>query len=404
MTTSFKERVAQLVPDIAAIRRDIHAHPELSMQEVRTSALVAARLRDWGLEVTEGVGKFGVVGTLRGRLGGQRSIGLRADMDALAITEQTGLPHASTNSGVMHACGHDGHTAMLLGAARALAEQPDFGGTIHFVFQPAEEAIGGARAMIADGLFERFPCDAIYGLHNSPGLPVGQFRTRPGPLMAAGDRWTVVFRGKGGHGGSAPYLTTDLTIVQAHFLLGLQTIIGRNLPASESAVVSAGFIQAGSPDAVNVMPAELTISGVCRTYKEEVRDVLEARMRALAESFASAHDCTAEVEYLRRGIAVVNHAEQTEVALAAARAVAGAEKVDGMMTPSTGAEDFAAMLQRCPGAFMFIGNGVGTGPGGSTPALHTPAYDFNDAILPDGIAYWIGLARQELSWGGTPLA
>ena len=272
-------RIARNLPDLIAIRRDIHAHPELGMEETRTAALVAAKLRGWGIEVTEGVGRTGVVGTLRGRRPGQGAIGLRADMDALALSERTELPYASTNPGRMHACGHDGHTTMLLGAAQLLAESPDFAGTVHFIFQPAEEGRGGAQAMLADGLFERFPCDAVYGMHTMPGIPVGHFATRKGPLMAASGRWQVVFRGTGGHGGNSPHLATDITIAQAVFVQALQTIVSRNVPSLESVVVSVGHIAAGAPEALNVMPSELHIGGTMRAFDPAMQTLVEARIR-----------------------------------------------------------------------------------------------------------------------------
>ncbi|MCW8085434.1 M20 aminoacylase family protein [Sabulicella glaciei] len=379
--------------ELTAIRRDIHAHPELGMEEQRTAELVARELRALGIEVTEGVGKLGVVGTIRGTRPGQRVIGLRADMDALQITEQTGLPHASQNTGVMHACGHDGHTTMLLGAARWLAENRDFAGTVHLIFQPAEEGRGGARAMLADGLFERFPCDAVYGLHNKPTMPAGRFAIRSGPALAAADRFEVTFRGTGGHGGSTPHLATDVTVVQAHFVLALQTIIGRNVPAVEAAVLSVGSIQGGSPISPNVMPAELVVTGTARSYTPGVRDLLERRIGELANGLATAHGCTADARYIRGVPATVNHEEQTDVARAAARALVGAEGV-GTHAPVTGAEDFALMLEARPGAFMFIGGG--SGPDGTSPNLHTPHFDFNDEIIPLGVAWWASVVQQEL--------
>ena len=393
MNKAVIEAVRAWQPELAAIRQDIHAHPELGMEEVRTAALVARYLREWGVEVTEGVGKLGVIGTLRGRRPGQRVIGLRADMDALPILEATGLTYASTNPGVMHACGHDGHTTMLLGAARWLAQNRDFAGTVHLIFQPAEEGRGGARAMLEDGLFERFPCDAIYGLHNAPRRPAGHFAIRPGPIMAAADRFTVVFRGTGGHGGSTPHLATDITIVQAHFVLAHQTIIGRNVAAKDAAVLSVGAISGGSHIGANVMPAELTISGTSRSYTEAVRNLLDRRIGELAHCLAAAHGCTAEVEY-RRGVpATVNHPEQTKVAYAAAAAIVGEAAVDPNPDPSTGAEDFALMLLQRPGAFMSIGGG---GVDGASPALHTPLCDFNDETIPLGVAYWVSVVAQEL--------
>jgi len=380
-------------PELAVIRQDIHAHPEIGMEEKRTSALVAAKLREWGLEVTEDVGRFGVVATLKGRLPGQRAIGLRADMDALLIPEATGLPYASTTPGTMHACGHDGHTAMLLGAAKYLSQHRDFGGTVQFIFQPAEEGRGGAKAMLADGLFERFPVDAVYGLHNEPGLPLGQFAIRPGPFMAAPDRWVVTFRGTGGHGGATPHLSTDVTVLQAQFILALQTVVSRNIAAVDSAVISVGAIEGGSFGSTNVMPAEIRIGGTARSYLPAVRDTMERRMRELAGGLAASFGCSAEVQYSRNGTPLVNHAEQTATAAAAAAALAGAERVDGNAQPVTGGEDFAFMLERKPGAFMFMGQGAG---GATSEGLHTPTYNFNDDAIPYGIGYWVSLVREEL--------
>ncbi|NKC32084.1 M20 aminoacylase family protein [Falsiroseomonas selenitidurans] len=394
MTADVIEAVKAWQPALAAIRRDIHAHPEMGMEEVRTAALVARELRAMGVEVEEGVGRLGVVGTIRGTRPGQRVIGLRADMDALQIAEQTGKPWASTTPGTMHACGHDGHTTMLLGAARWLSEHRDFAGTVHLIFQPAEEGRGGARAMLADGLFDRFPCDAVYGLHNKPTLPAGRFATRKGPALAAADRFTVTFHGTGGHGGSTPHLATDVTIVQAHFVLALQTIIGRNVAAVEAAVLSVGSIQGGSPISSNVMPAALTVTGTARSYTPAVRDLLERRIGELAQGLAMAHGCTAEAIYHRGVPALVNHAEQTELAVAAAAALVGEAAVDAAFPPVTGAEDFALMLEARPGAFMFIGGG--NGPDGTSPNLHTPHFDFNDDIIPMGVAYWVSVVDQEL--------
>jgi hippurate hydrolase len=388
------EGVKAFQAELAAIRQDIHAHPELGMEEQRTAALVATELRALGIDVTEGVGKLGVVGTIRGTRPGNRSVGLRADMDALQIPEATGKPYASRNPGVMHACGHDGHTTMLLGAARWLATHRDFGGTVQLIFQPAEEGRGGAKAMLEDGLFDRFPCDAVYGLHTKPTIPAGTFATRKGPALAAADRFKVVFRGTGGHGGSTPHLATDITIVQAHFVLALQTIVGRNVPAVEAAVLSVGSIEGGSPISPNVMPAELTITGTSRSYTPAVRDLLERRIGELAQGLAAMHGCTAEVTY-RRGVpALVNHAEQTDLATAAAGALVGEAAVNAAFPPVTGGEDFALMLEARPGAFMFIGSG--SGPDGTSPNLHTPQFDFNDEIIPLGVAWWVGVVEHEL--------
>jgi amidohydrolase len=383
--------------ELIAIRRDIHAHPELGMEEHRTSALVAGKLRDWGIAFAEGIGGTGIVATIRGSRPGQRSIGLRADMDALAIEEQTGLSYASQNPGRMHACGHDGHTTMLLGAARYLAANADFGGTLNLIFQPAEEGRGGALAMLRDGLFERFPCDAIYGLHNTAGMPVGMFATCKGPMLAAADSWVVSFRGVGGHGGLAPQRSTDITYAQAHFVLGLQGIVGRNVAPLDTAVISVGYIGGGSLESPNVIPSELIIAGTARSYSAEVRDLIERRIGELAQSTAEAWGCRVEAAYERGPSALINQPEQVEVAIAAASAVVGADKVNDQLRPTTGGEDFAEMMQICPGAFMRIGNGVAAD--GSFNAPHTPTYDFNDDIIPDGIRYWVGVVRQELGQG-----
>ncbi len=381
------DRLARHLPDLIAIRQDIHAHPELGMEEVRTSALVAAKLREWGLETTEGIGGPGVVATLRGRRPGQGAIGLRADMDALALTEQTGAAYAASN-GRMHACGHDGHTAMLLGAARMLAEAPDFAGTVHFIFQPAEEGRGGALAMLKDGLFERFPCDAVYGLHNMPGVPLGQFALRPGPMMAGAGRWLVTFRGTGGHGGNSPHLATDVAVAQAVFVQALQGIVSRNVPALDSVVVSVGYMAGGSRDSLNVMPSELVVGGTMRAFTPDMQALLERRIAEVAQHSAAMQGTTAEVTMWWNTAPLHNHARETEVMAEAARALPGAA-VDLGMRPVTGGEDFAYMLQQKPGAFIFMGNGEGH-------ALHTPLYDFNDAALPLGVQFWLNLVKQEL--------
>ena len=397
MQPNMRQWLAAHHDEFTAIRRDIHAHPELGLEETRTAALVAAKLREWGVPVTDHVGGTGVVGTITGRRPGQRAIGLRADMDALAIHEETGAPYASTAPGKMHACGHDGHTTMLLGAARYLAEHPDFGGTVHLIFQPAEEGRGGALAMLRDGLFDRFPCDAIYGLHNTAGMPVGHFASCPGPMLASADGWRVTFRGVGGHGGLAPHLSTDITYAQAHFVLGLQGIVGRNVAPLDTAVISVGYIAGGAPESTNVVPSELVVAGTARSYAPEVRDLIERRIAELAASTASAWGCRAEAEYRRGPSALINQPEQTQVALDAAAAVVGKQRVNPALRPTTGGEDFSEMLHVKPGAFMRIGNGVADD--GSFNAPHTPKYDFNDAIIPDGIAYWTNIVRLELGGG-----
>jgi len=395
MTDKMRDAIASYHPELTAIRQDIHAHPEMGMEEVRTAALVAAKLREWGIETVEGVGRTGVVGTIRGKLPGQRSIGLRADMDALAIPEATALPYASQNQGVMHACGHDGHTTMLLGAARYLAEHRDFAGTVQLIFQPAEEGRGGAMAMLDDGLFERFPCDAIYGMHTMPGLPVGQFALRRGPLLAASGRWVVVFRGTGGHGGATPHLSTDVTIVLAQYIQALQTIVSRNIAPLEASVISVGSIHGGSNQSANVMPAEIEVTGTMRCFNGKVQAIMDERMESLAHALAAANGCTAEVTLKWGTITLVNHDHNTDVATAAASAIVGAGAVNDKSPPITGGEDFAFMLEKRPGAFIFVGNG--SAESGRTPGLHTPLFNFNDETTPIGVAYWVSLVQQELN-------
>lgn len=389
------EQIAPYLDELAAIRRDIHAHPELGLEETRTSALVAKRLQDWGVETITGIGGTGVVGVIKGTRPGQRMIGLRADMDALPLQEAGNHAHVSQNPGVMHACGHDGHTTMLLGAARYLAETRDFAGTVVLIFQPAEEGRGGARAMIADGLFERFPCDAIFGLHTRPEMPVGKIGVRPGPIMAAGDRWRVTFRGTGGHGGAAPHQATDVTVAAGHFLLGVQTIVSRDIAALDSAVVSVGHAAAGSSEGLNVMPSEFLIAGVCRSYLPHVREKIRSRMITLAESLACAQGCTAEVEYWRSGYPVINAEEPSASARAAVIAAVGEDNLIPDLAPSTGGEDFAEMMQIVPGCFAFIGNGAD--PSQPAPGLHTPHFDFNDEAIAWGVAYWAEVVRQDLA-------
>jgi len=383
--------------ELIAIRRDIHKHPETAFEENRTSDIVAERLTAWGIPIHRGLAKTGVVGTLKGKRPGQRVIGLRADMDALNLQEKNGFAHCSVNPGKMHACGHDGHTAMLLGAARHLAGNPDFAGIVHFIFQPAEESEGGARVMIEEGLFDKFPCDAVYGMHNMPGLPVGQFAIRPGPLTAASDTWTVTIKGTGGHG-AMPDQGTDPTMPAAQFVLATQTIIGCNVPPNDTAVLSVGHIAAGNYNAANVIPATVTIRGTARSYAPATRDLLERRLGELARSLAAAHGCEAEYHYLRRYPPVVNTKEQTEVAVAAAGMTGGAAKVGTACSPNTGGEDFAFMLQKKPGAYIMIGNG-GDANGGCAH-VHTPLYDFNDEILTMGTAYWVNLVSKELGVEG----
>ena len=391
----YLQKASDGLDHIVAIRRDIHANPELGFEETRTARLVADQLRQWGVEVHEGVGRLGVVGTIRGRNPDARHIGLRADMDALAMTESNDVEHASKHIGKMHACGHDGHTAMLLGAARLLAQERDFEGTVQVIFQPAEEGRGGALAMLEDKLFERFPCDRIFGMHSYPTMPIGSFGTRVGASMAASGRWQVTFKGSGGHGGMTPHLAADLTVVQAHFVLGLQSIISRNVPPHETAIISVGHIQAGDPNAMNVMPSELKISGTMRAFSPAIQKLLESRIEALARTHAQLAGATAESTLWWNAAPVVNDEAAVRIAVQAAARVSGREAVDDDMTKLTAGEDFSWMLQQRPGAFIFIGNGRRMGAGGGN--LHMPNYDFNDEALPYGIAYWLAIVEAELA-------
>ncbi len=374
--------------DVRDWRRDIHRHPELGYEVHRTAGAVADRLRAFGCdEVATGIGRIGVVGLIRGRGAGGRTVGLRADMDALPITEaNTDLAYASTVPGRMHACGHDGHTAMLLGAARHLSATRRFAGTVAAVFQPAEEGGAGGRAMVADGLMTRFAIDEIYGMHNLPGLPVGHFCLRPGPVMAAADRFEIRVEGLGGHA-ATPHLCRDPVLAGAGITGALQQIASRNVDPLDPCVVSVTQFHAGS--AGNVIPQEAVLNGTVRTLKAETRALAEARLRAVVAGLAAAHGVEAAVTYSPGYPVTVNHPEQTRLAAAVAAAVAGERAVDAAMAPMMGAEDFSFMLQERPGAFIFTGNG-------DTAGLHHPAYDFDDAVLPVGMAYWVRLAETAL--------
>lgn len=381
--------------NLVALRRDLHAHPELGMGVHRTAALVAEELTRAGISVTCGIGGTGVVGTISGRKEDTCAIGLRADMDALAIHETTGLSYASSVDGVMHACGHDGHTTMLLGAARYLAENPDFSGQVHVIFQPAEETLTGATTMIRDGLFDRFPCNSVYGLHNTPGMPVGKFGICDGPMMAAADSWTVNFYGRGGHGGLSPHLSDDVTYVQAQFVLGLQGIVGRYVPPMETAVISVGYIGGGAAASVNVIPSKLTVAGTIRCFSHKTRELLQSRISELANTSAACWGAKAEFT-VKPGIgALINDRDRTQLSVKAAASVVGMDNVNDKLTPTTGSEDFAAMLEARPGAFMRIGNGFNA-DGGIQP-VHTPGYDFNDSIIPLGVRYWAALVSCDLA-------
>ena len=386
-------------PEFVEIRRTLHRHPEIGFEEKATARLVAGCLRGWGLDVVEGIAATGIVATLHGRGGKGRSIGLRADMDALYLEEASGREHRSLEPGKMHACGHDGHTAMLLGAARHLARRPDFAGTVNFIFQPAEEGLGGGRRMIEERLFERFPVDAVYGMHNWPGIPAGEFRTRTGAFFAANDIWSVTFRGTGGHGGVGAHLGTDVTLAQAQFLLALQTIVSRNIPAIEAGVISVGHIAAGAADAPNVIPSRATVTGTARSFSPEVRDTIERRLGEIARAHAVGFGCSAEIEYRRLSPALVTQAEPTAISLRAAAILVGREKVGGEFPPVTASEDFSFMLEARPGGYILIGNGM---PHEGFANLHTPDYDFYDDILALGSAYWVQLVHTELAPTALP--
>lgn len=383
-----EDHLAEILPALVETRRDLHRHPEIGFKEVRTAEIVARRLRELGLEVTEGIGGTGVVGTLRAG-DGNRAIGFRADMDALAMNEATGLPHASQISGMMHGCGHDGHTTMLLGAAEVLAKNPLFSGAIHFIFQPAEEGLGGARAMLRDGLFERFPVDAVYGLHNKPNLPENSFNVTIGAMLAAADMFTVVFGGQGGHGGSGAYMSVDPTMAAAQFVTNLQAIVGRNISPFDQGVISVGHIGGGSYDAPNVIPSRVVIRGTVRSFRPETRDLLERRLNEVARAAADAFGTTLEVTYDRMFPSLHNPPEATSRIVGALRERFGVERVDDRMEPVTGAEDFAYMLEQSTGCFFFIGAGKGH-------ALHSDRYDFNDGLIADGVRYWVTVAQAEL--------
>ncbi len=380
--------------DLAALRRDLHKHPETAFREQRTADIVAGELERLGLEIDRGLATTGVVGTLKAGQG-NRVIGLRADMDALFIQENNDFDHRSVHDGKMHACGHDGHTAMLLGAARALAEAPEFDGTVHFIFQPAEESEGGARVMIEEGLFDKFPMDAVYGMHNMPGIEAGRFAIRPGPFMAAGDTWNVTITGAGGHG-AIPQDATDTTVAAAQFITAVQTVVSRDVAPRESAVVSVGYIDAGDYNSPNIIPSKVSLRGTARSFSAPVRDILEARIGEIAQHCAQLYGCDIEYYYQRRYPTLVNWAEQTDISVAAAKHVVGGEKVAENVAPAGGSEDFAFMLEKVPGAYILIGNGKGA----AHASVHTPTYDFNDDILATGAAYWVALVEEELSAQG----
>ena len=381
-------RIADLHDEITAWRRDIHAHPELQYDVQRTAATVADKLKAFGCdEVVSGIGRTGVVGVIRGKKGGSgKTIGLRADMDALPIEEASDLPYKSTVPGKMHACGHDGHTAMLLGAARYLAETRNFSGTAVVIFQPAEEGGGGGKAMVDDGLMDRFGIAEVFGMHNYPGMPVGAFGIRPGPMMAAADALTIDIEGVGAHA-ARPHLGVDTVLVGAQIINALQSVVSRNVDPLKSAVVSICMFRTGNTD--NVIPQTVQLRGTARSLAPEVRDLLEKRLPVVVESTAAAYGAKAKLTYKRGYPVLVNHEKQTEFAASVAGQIAGQDKVDTGLPPMMGAEDFSFMLNARPGAFIWIGNGTSAG-------LHHPSYNFNDEAIPFGTSYWVKLVETAL--------
>jgi hippurate hydrolase len=382
---------------IAAIRRDIHAHPELCFEEVRTADVIARQLTEWGIPIHRGMGTTGVIGIVEGTGGNTgRAIGLRADIDALPMQEFNTFEHASRHAGKMHACGHDGHTAMLLAAAQHLAKHRDFAGTVYLIFQPAEEGGGGAREMIKDGMFEKFPMEAVFGMHNWPGMPVGQFAVSPGPVMASSNEFKITIRGKGGHA-ALPHNGVDPVPVACQMVQAFQTIISRNKKPVDAGVISVTMIHAG--EATNVIPDSCELQGTVRTFTLEVLDLIEKRMQQVAEHVCAAHDAQCEFEFVRNYPPTVNHPKESAFARQVMAGIVGAENVL-VQEPTMGAEDFSYMLQAKPGCYVFIANGEGAhreiGHGGGPCTLHNPSYDFNDELIPLGATYWIELANAWL--------
>jgi hippurate hydrolase len=377
---------------MAAWRHDLHEHPELLYDVHRTAGIVADKLREFGCdEVTTGIGRTGVVGVIRGvRSNSGKTIGLRADMDALPITETSGVPYASKTPGLMHACGHDGHTSMLLGAAKHLAETRNFDGTAVVIFQPAEEGGGGGKAMVDDGLMTRWSIQEVYGLHNMPGLPEGHFATTPGPMLASSDNVQITVHGKGGHAGAGPHKAVDSVLIGAQIVNALQSIVARNVDPLKAAVISITVFQAGT--AFNIIPETAVLKGTVRTLDPGVRDLVERRIGEVADSIARAYGGSAETKYTRMYPVTVNHAREAAVVADVARDVAGAERVNERMVPMMGAEDFSFMLEARPGAFVFLGMGDGND-------CHHPAYHFNDGILGHGASYWVRLVEKTMPAG-----
>ena len=383
------EQIFQQQAEISAIRRDIHANPETAFEELRTSGIVAAKLESWGIEVHRGLAKTGVVGKLSCG-SGTRAIGMRADMDALPIHEMNSFGYKSKNDGRMHACGHDGHTAMLLGAAKHLAQSKSFDGTAYFIFQPAEEGKGGGREMVKEGLFEKFPMEAVFGMHNWPGIPVGQFAVMPGPMMASSDDFEIRISGRGAHA-AMPHNGIDPVIIGAELVLALQTISSRVVSPVDAAVVSVTTFHAG--EAVNAIPAEAVLRGTARAFKPGVQDLIEEGIKRIANGIATAHGGSVTVRYDRRYPPTVNAVRETEIAAAVLEKMVGRENVLYDLQPTMGAEDFSFMLNAKPGCYVWIGNG----PGDGGCMLHNPKYDFNDEVLPIGSSYWVQLVEHVLA-------
>jgi amidohydrolase len=381
-------RIADLHADITEWRRDIHAHPELQYDVHRTAASVVEKLKAFGCdEVVAGIGKTGVVGVIKGGKPGSKVIGMRADMDALPIEEANDLPYKSTVPGKMHACGHDGHTAMLLGAAKYLAETRNFAGTAVVVFQPAEEGGAGGLAMVKDGLMDRFGIQEVYGMHNSPGMPLGEFGIRSGPMMASADFVTIDIEGRGGHA-ARPHKSIDTILVGAQIVNNIQSIVARNVDPLHSAVVSICMFHAGSTD--NVIPQTAQLHGTARSLLPEVRDQLERRLHEIVEGTARMHGATATLTYKRNYPVLTNHETQTNFAAKVAGEIAGNDRVDSDYPPMMGAEDFSYMLEERPGAMIWVGNGDSAG-------LHHPSYNFNDDVIPFGTSYWVRLVETALA-------
>jgi len=378
--------------EFIAVRRDIHRHPEMGYKEYRTSDLVAEQLSAWGYQVTRGLGGTGLVGQLK-KGTGERRIGIRADMDALPIDEATGLPYASCNAGIMHACGHDGHTAMLLAAAKHLAQHGRFSGTLNVIFQPAEEGLGGAKKMMEDGLFKQFPCDAIFAMHNMPGQPQGHLVLRDGSAMASSDNVTITLHGKGGHG-AMPHLAIDPVVAGSAIVMGLQSIVARNIDPQHMAIITVGAFNAGVAN--NVIPQTATLRLSVRSLDREVRSLLEQRICELVQAQAKSYGVTAEIDYQRGYPVLVNHWAETEFARAVAEELVGPERVVRQGRALNGSEDFAFMLEEVPGSYVLIGNGDGSGDGHGACMVHNPGYDFNDKNVAIGSAFWSLLVERYL--------